>query len=137
MAFGCMIDLRPRRGLGLRFAPDGSSDCQHPASAKREPACSFLPRNRRRWFFLGGILLLTGYLLFCHGCHGDEDNELVTHLSTQLLDGEVAQVGVEPTASLGLSKGGLPIAYRAGALAQRFQKLDGKAMKRFAAANRG
>src|SRR5206468_11571190 len=27
----------------------------------------------------------------------------------------VAQVGVEPTASLGLSKGGLPIAYRAGA----------------------
>ena len=27
----------------------------------------------------------------------------------------VAQVGVEPTASLGLSKGGLPIAYRARA----------------------
>src|SRR5206468_2773344 len=26
----------------------------------------------------------------------------------------VAQVGAEPTASLGLSKGGLPIAYRAG-----------------------
>ena len=26
----------------------------------------------------------------------------------------MAQVGVEPTASLGLSKGGLPIAYRAG-----------------------
>ena len=26
----------------------------------------------------------------------------------------VAQVGVEPTASLGLSKGGLPVAYRAG-----------------------
>ncbi len=50
------------------------------------------------------------------------------------LDYPVAQVGVEPTASLGLSKGGLPIAYRAGALAQRFQKVDGKKMKRFAAA---
>jgi len=22
------------------------------------------------------LLLLTGYLLFAHGCHGDEDNEL-------------------------------------------------------------
>jgi len=23
-----------------------------------------------------GLALLAGYLLFCHGCHGDEDNEL-------------------------------------------------------------
>jgi hypothetical protein len=23
-------------------------------------------------------LILAGYLLFCHGCHGDEDNELFT-----------------------------------------------------------
>jgi hypothetical protein len=22
------------------------------------------------------MALLAGYLLFCHGCHGDEDNEL-------------------------------------------------------------
>jgi hypothetical protein len=22
------------------------------------------------------VALLGGYLLFCHGCHGDEDNEL-------------------------------------------------------------
>jgi hypothetical protein len=22
------------------------------------------------------LALLAGYLLFCHGCHGDEDNEL-------------------------------------------------------------
>jgi hypothetical protein len=29
---------------------------------------------------------------------------------------KLAQVGVEPTASLGLSKGGLPVAYRAGLL---------------------
>jgi hypothetical protein len=24
------------------------------------------------------VLLLTGYLLVCHGCHGDEDHELFT-----------------------------------------------------------
>jgi hypothetical protein len=31
------------------------------------------PRRRRVWVVL---VLLAGYLLFCHGCHGDEDNEL-------------------------------------------------------------
>lgn len=30
-------------------------------------------RRRRVWVALA---LLAGYLLFCHGCHGDEDNEL-------------------------------------------------------------
>jgi hypothetical protein len=25
---------------------------------------------------VAAALLLGGYLLFCHGCHGDEDNEL-------------------------------------------------------------
>jgi len=30
--------------------------------------------GRRRWWL--GLALLAGYLLFCHGCHGDEDNEL-------------------------------------------------------------
>ncbi len=30
-------------------------------------------QGRSRWPVL---LLLAGYLLFCHGCHGDEDNEL-------------------------------------------------------------
>ncbi len=33
------------------------------------------PRRRRRWAV---VALLAGYLLFCHGCHGDEDNELFT-----------------------------------------------------------
>jgi len=26
------------------------------------------------------LLLLAGFLLFAHGCHGDEDNELFAHL---------------------------------------------------------
>jgi hypothetical protein len=29
--------------------------------------------GRRLWV---ALVLLAGYLLFCHGCHGDEDNEL-------------------------------------------------------------
>ena len=34
---------------------------------------------------LVAVLLLAGYLLFAHGCHGDEDNELlaVTHAVAQ------------------------------------------------------
>ena len=29
------------------------------------------------------VILLGGYLLFCHGCHGEEDNELFTELCQQ------------------------------------------------------
>jgi hypothetical protein len=29
-----------------------------------------------RWGGWLGLLLLAGHLIFCHGCHGDEDNEL-------------------------------------------------------------
>jgi hypothetical protein len=36
----------------------------------------------RRYFW--PLLLLAGYLLFAHGCHGDEDNELFTGFSLQL-----------------------------------------------------
>ena len=45
--------------------------------------------------------------------HGDEDNELFARRLIPASNFSLAQVGVEPTASLGLSKGGLPIAYRA------------------------
>jgi hypothetical protein len=30
----------------------------------------------RRFWKIAALLLLGGYLLFAHGCHGDEDNEL-------------------------------------------------------------
>ncbi|HEY1861023.1 MAG TPA: hypothetical protein VGG61_11745 [Gemmataceae bacterium] len=32
------------------------------------------------WLRWAGFLLLSGYLLFNHGCHGDEDNELFAAL---------------------------------------------------------
>ena len=34
-----------------------------------------LPRPRRVWFLVC-VLLLGGFLLLAHGCHGNEDNEL-------------------------------------------------------------
>src|ERR1700736_6652961 len=39
------------------------------------------PPSERRpslqgWKGLAALWLLAGYALFCHGCHGDEDNEL-------------------------------------------------------------
>jgi hypothetical protein len=30
---------------------------------------------------LAAVALLGGYVLFCHGCHGDEDNELLAAAS--------------------------------------------------------
>jgi hypothetical protein len=34
------------------------------------------PARPRRWWAYLLAVLLAGYLLFAHGCHGDEDNEL-------------------------------------------------------------
>jgi len=70
-----MLKSRAGRSVGLRFAPDGSS--KHPAGAKRKhPGAKHKPRKRNRWVVLGAMLLLSSYWLWCHGCHGDEDNEL-------------------------------------------------------------
>lgn len=33
------------------------------------------------WLAWPALALLAGYLLLCHGCHGDEDNELFAHAS--------------------------------------------------------
>jgi hypothetical protein len=34
------------------------------------------PLPWRRWCIWLGVFVIGGYLLFAHGCHGDEDNEL-------------------------------------------------------------
>jgi hypothetical protein len=41
------------------------------------------PRRYRFWL---ALLLLAGYLLFAHGCHGDEDNELLMKLRGSIAD---------------------------------------------------
>jgi hypothetical protein len=38
------------------------------------------PPKRRGWLYATPALLLAGYLLFAHGCHHDEDNELFAGL---------------------------------------------------------
>jgi hypothetical protein len=42
------------------------------------------PPKRRGWIYAAAALLLAGYLLFAHGCHGDEDNELLARLGDAL-----------------------------------------------------
>ena len=44
-----------------------------PVRARPADEATPAPRRRRLWV---APALLAGYLLFCHGCHGDEDNEL-------------------------------------------------------------
>jgi hypothetical protein len=39
-------------------------------------------RPVRRHWRAAALLLLGGYLLFAHGCHGDEDNELCAVVRT-------------------------------------------------------
>ncbi|HZT81974.1 MAG TPA: hypothetical protein VFA26_17240 [Gemmataceae bacterium] len=47
-----------------------------PTRRGRRAAPRPTPPAIRRWDRWAFLLLLAGYLLFCHGCHGDEDNEL-------------------------------------------------------------
>jgi hypothetical protein len=47
-----------------------------PPLALRAPAAR--KKTERRWIGWLALALVGGYLLFCHGCHGDEDNELFT-----------------------------------------------------------
>ena len=52
-----------------------------PLFRKAEPCKKAFPggaweRGRKGWIYVAW-LLLAGYLLVCHGCHGDEDNELI------------------------------------------------------------
>jgi hypothetical protein len=42
-----------------------------------DPVDTFSPNNIPGWVSWGAIVVLAGYALFCHGCHGNEDNELL------------------------------------------------------------
>jgi len=75
-----MITTRSAPSFGLRFPPDRSSDSLYAAGAKRKQVgAKQKPRNR--WLVLGALLILAGYWLLCHGCHGDEDSELFSHVT--------------------------------------------------------
>jgi hypothetical protein len=78
-------ELRSRQDTGLRFAPPviyrfalaGCCETADPECAKRKPSAPSFFGKRKRRFIFAALLLLAGSLLFCHGCHGDEDNELL------------------------------------------------------------
>jgi hypothetical protein len=48
------------------------------------------PQPAFGWFAWPALVLLAGYLLFCHGCHGDEDNELLANASAMVAAHEKA-----------------------------------------------
>jgi hypothetical protein len=58
------------------------------ALPRQAPASDNRGGHARPWGFLAVLLLLCGYLLFAHGCHGDEDNELFA--PTAAVSGSVA-----------------------------------------------
>jgi hypothetical protein len=63
-----------QRSPACRFAPAWQyRDRNLPAGAKRQAATGL----SGIWPF-AILLLLAGFLLFAHGCHGDEDTELLT-----------------------------------------------------------
>ena len=100
-----LIKNRGTRVVGLRFAAAmiyrfACREALDPPAAKRKRVALSDSGKRRRWVFFAGFVLLAGYLLFCHGCHGDEDNELFAGLSASVVGRSSGSGGVEPTASL-------------------------------------
>lgn len=61
---------RKREGKGCMMTKNQK------ANASRSPDSEDAPNRRVALFWPGAMLLALGYLLFCHGCHGDEDHEL-------------------------------------------------------------
>jgi hypothetical protein len=52
------------------------------AFGSNERAVGFIPAVGRRYFCSVLWLLLAGFFIVCHGCHGDEDKELSAPLDT-------------------------------------------------------
>jgi hypothetical protein len=53
---------------------------------KTDPAATPGTRLCRLLARYGLALVLAGYVLFAHGCHGDDDNELFTAASVVMSD---------------------------------------------------
>lgn len=75
---------RRRRGFSFAWASRGSYTLVMEGLRSNRSAAA--PCTRRvdalaRWAILIGLSL---YLVFCHGCHGDEDNELFATLEHQV-----------------------------------------------------
>ena len=57
------------------------------ATSRERPGISgVLEEKARAPWGLVVVVLVAGYLLFAHGCHGDEDNELLARRNPSLID---------------------------------------------------
>ncbi len=52
--------------------------------ASNQRAAGFTAAVQRRFFASLFWLLVAGFFIVCHGCHGDEDNELSAPLDTHV-----------------------------------------------------
>jgi hypothetical protein len=68
----------------------------HSVAKDRFPFSRPLPEGPwlGRWLV---VLVVGGYLLFAHGCHGDEDNELWSHLRGRLSATHILDFPVDPS----------------------------------------
>jgi hypothetical protein len=68
------LNLHPRRLVRTAIPP------------RLENAPAGRGKRHARWLFRAGrwlfLLGIAGYLLFAHGCHGDEDTELFARLAS-------------------------------------------------------
>ena len=80
-----------RPGLRRHFSPGPTSKGCHTSQGFRQTTGWHLPLSEHQpgppprrcgWMYALAFLLLGGYLLFAHGCHGDEDNELFAALDS-------------------------------------------------------
>lgn len=75
----------PRGHARAEATSPGSPDQQGQHPGGRVSAREYLldAGGQRSWGWAWGVaLVLAGYLLFCHGCHGDEDHELFNVVRT-------------------------------------------------------
>jgi len=75
-----LVSFFPEPSVGARvYAPLGQSQRKRNQSGDASPHSKPKPApSRRRWGSFCFLLMATS-LIFCHGCHGDEDNELGLH----------------------------------------------------------
>src|SRR5579871_1900313 len=70
-------------------------------SLPKEAADSACVRFSRRGWFVAA--LVGGYLLFCHGCHGDEDDELLAAIRLHGAPPAAFMAAALPSARVGVT----------------------------------
>jgi hypothetical protein len=71
-----------RRVRSAAAPPVATSGSLVGCGVHKRAACGYGRQTAKRWWLLAA--LFAGYLLFAHGCHGDEENELFARLRARV-----------------------------------------------------